>query len=149
MCVYIYIYIYMYMYIYVYIYIYIERERERHTSLSLSLSMCIYIYIYIYIPTILWKTNRILHRTFEVTFGILLRSRIQSDTRILADSGPVHQAFVTRCERTQRECKRLIGTNWAFTGKSTTNWARDLNISSYPTRRQCQVHKARTNDCVF
>ena len=94
------------------------------------------------------QKGRILHRTFEVTFGLSLRSRIQSDTRILADSGPVHQASVTRCERTQRECKRLIGTNWAFTGKSTTHWARDLNTSSYPTRRQCLVHKARSNDCV-
>ena len=95
------------------------------------------------------KKGRILHRTFEVTFGLSLRSRIQSDAHILADSGPVHQAFVTRCEHTQRECKRLIGTNYSFTRKSTTNWVCDLNTSSYPTRRQCQVHKARTNDCVF
>ena len=72
-----------------------------------------------------------------------------SDTRSLADSGPVYQAFVSRCDRTQRECKRLIGTNWAFAGKSATNWARDLNTSSYPTRRQCQVHKAQTNDSMI
>ena len=34
---------------------------------------------------------------------------------------------MTRCELPQRECKRLIGTNWAFNWKFRIDWARKVN----------------------